>query len=167
MTLTPEFIQRVKSCTWTEDTPGGPAGVVFLSHPDDPFHDVYRAARVRRRMDELADVLWLSPATERVRDIGARVTLESSTRGHLLLAEGMPRVPLSIGPEWARRVTEERLPILVFVSTLGLPADTLADADRALRTPRAQRQMRVGCTHLRGPGSPAFAAAVATAGAAS
>ena len=167
MTLTAEFIQGVKSWAWIDDTRGQTTGVLFLSHPTDPVHDPYRAARVRRDMDELADALWLTTPTENVRDIGARVALESPTSGALHLAEGMPPVLLSIGPEWARRTAAERLPILVFLSTLDVPVQTVADADATLKAPRAMDRMRIGCTSLRHPGGPASAAARTASGVAS
>ncbi|QKW08030.1 hypothetical protein HUT18_18245 [Streptomyces sp. NA04227] len=154
MTISPEFIGRVMSWVWIEETEAGPAGFVFLAHPRDPAENLHRTAEVRDVMGELADALWLVPLTSKssgndVADIGPRVEIDTPYRALLRLADGMPSIPLAIGPDWADRVSAERLPVLVFLSALPIPPDSDSErVDLVMRTPIVQRHMRVGCTRL-------------------
>jgi hypothetical protein len=80
-TLTAEFMPRVTSWTWAEETEGGPATFIPLAHPKPGAYDAPAAAVVKAGMDHLADVAaHLAESMPSIRSTSARTgPVESST----------------------------------------------------------------------------------------
>lgn len=61
------------------ETEGGPATFIPLAHPKPGAYDAPAAAVIKAGMAYLADVLWLGPASEQIRDIGPRASSLATT----------------------------------------------------------------------------------------